>query len=145
MANEKKVTESVTELINGNLVVTREPIKDKDGNVRKTEDGREYFAYLVRGNVRGRNVKVDFEPKDKGGYEPLDLVFDVSSKAELLMKEEEMTNDKTGKTSTYMSYKVRTVDENGIPFECGIKPSRDSDKSLLSMLVNLLSITKKAE
>ena len=41
--------------------------------------------------MRGRDIKVDFAPKDKGGYEPLDILFDVSNKAELLISEEEMT------------------------------------------------------
>lgn len=143
MANERKVTESAAEIKNGNLIVTREPILDKNGKQKKTEDGRAYYFYLVHGKVRGRDVKVDFEPKDKGGYEPLDIVFDVSPKAELIMKEEEITSDKTGKTSFYTSYKVYTEDENGIPFECGVKPSRDSDKSLLLMLLRTVEFSQK--
>ena len=143
MANERKVTESVTEIKNGNLLVVREPILDKNGKQKKTDDGRAYYSYLVRGKVRGRDVKIDFEPKDKGGYEPLDIVFDVSPKAELIMKEEEITSDVTGKTNFYTSYKVHTEDENGIPFECGIKPSRDSDKSLLAMLLATVEFSQK--
>ena len=75
---------------------------------------------------------------ERNGYEPLDIVFDVAPKADLIMTEEEMTND-SGKKQKYMAYKVRTVDEDGIIYECGVKPSRDSDKSLLSMLLNTLT------
>lgn len=145
MANERKqngkeVSTEVTEtaVVEKNLTVEREVIKDKDGKQYQSRDGRAYFAYVVRGVVRGREVKVDFAPKDKGGYEPLDIVFDVAPKADLIMTEEEMTND-SGKKQKYMAYKVRTVDEDGIIYECGVKPSRDSDKSLLSMLLNTLT------
>ena len=34
------------------------------------------------------------------------------------------------------SYLVRTVDENGEVYECPVKPSRTSDKTLLGMLLN---------
>ena len=130
MENEKKVTEKVTEKKENKLFVERESFK---GN-----DGKEYWAYLVKGVVRGRDVKVDFAPKDKGGYEPLDIVFDVAPKAELIMTEEEMTSD-TGKVSKYTSYKVQTVDEDGMSYVCGVKPIRDSDKALLQMLINQLN------
>ena len=114
-----------------NLVVERESFI--------ASNGEQYWAYLVKGKVRGRDVKVDFSPKDKGGYEPLDIVFDVSPTAELIMTDEEMT-DNFGKTTKYTSYKVRTIDEFGLEYECGIKPSRDSDKSLLKMLLNNLKL-----
>lgn len=134
----------VTETINGNLVVEREPINGKGGKQLVTKDGRLYFAYVVRGVVRGRAVKVDFAPKDKGGYEPLDILFDVSSKAELIMTDEVMTNDDGTKTP-YTSYKVQVVDEDGEILECGIKPQRDSDKALLKFLLIELGKKKKAE
>lgn len=139
MAKEHNATAVATETLNGNLVVVREAIKDKSGKQLTTQDGREYFAYIVRGQVRGRDIKVDFAPKDKGGYEPLDIVFDVAPKAELIMRDEEM-KDNDGKVTRYTSYKVQTVDENGIVYECGVKPQRDSDKSLLTMLLNTLNI-----
>lgn len=132
MENVKKETakkeNTVTER---KLFVERENFK---GN-----DGKDYWAYIVKGQVRGRDVKVDFAPKDKGGYEPLDIVFDVSPKAELVMTDEEMT-DANGKVTKFTSYKVLTVDEDGIPYECSIKPSRDSDKALLKMLINTMGV-----
>ena len=80
-------------------------------------------------------------PKDKGGYEPLDIVFDVNPTAELIMSEDEMIND-NGKTTKYTTYKVKNVDEFGVVYECSIKPARDSDKALLSMLLNTLGLNK---
>lgn len=102
-------------------------------------DGKQYWAYVLKGQVRGRDVKVDFAPKDKGGYEPLDIVFMVSDKAELIMTTETMT-DANGKQTKYTSYKVRNADELG-ELECGVKPSRDSDKALLTMIINQLKAT----
>lgn len=108
-----------------------------------------YWSYMTKGKVRDRDIRVDFAPKDKGGYEPLDIVFDVSPNVDLIMTEEEMTNEKTGKTTKYTSYKVRSVDEYGIEYECAVKPARDSDKALLTMLVRNkrleLMLAKKKE
>lgn len=102
-------------------------------------DGKQYWAYVLKGQVRGRDVKVDFAPKDKGGYEPLDIVFSIDTKAELIMCNETMT-DVNGKQTKYTSYKVRNEDELGV-LECGVKPSRDSDKALLTMVINQLKAT----
>ncbi len=102
-------------------------------------DGKQYWAYVLKGQVRGRDVKVDFAPKDKGGYEPLDIVFSIDDKAELIMTTETMT-DANGKQTKYISYKVRNADELG-ELECGVKPSRDSDKALLTMVINQLKAT----
>ena len=144
MANEKKKTEVVTEVQNGNLVMVREPIIDKDGKQLITKDGRPYFAYIVRGNVRGQEKKIDFVPQDKGGYEPLDILFDIAEKAELTMTDEVMTNDDGSKTP-YVSYKAQVVDEDGEIWDCGVKPQRDSDKALLKFLLICLHKSQKTE
>ena len=119
-----------------NLTLIRESFDGKDG--------KKYWAYMVKGNVRGREVKVDFVPKDIGGYEPLDIVFDVQDKAELIIGQEQIT-DSYGNKNTYTTYKAQNVDEFGIVYDCGIKPQRDSDKSLLTMLLNVLNVQAKAE
>ena len=108
------------------------------------KDGKKYWAYMVKGNVRGREIKIDFVPKDIGGYEPLDIVFDIQDKAELIITQEQIT-DSYGNKSAYVNYKAQNVDEFGIVYECGIKPQRDSDKSLLAMLLNVLNAKEKAE
>jgi len=104
----------------------------------KGSDGKDYWAYETKGKVRNRDVKVDFAPKDKGGYEVLDIVFDVSPTAELIITNETMTDSISGRKTKYTSYKVRTTDEFGMDYECNVKPSQDSDKSLLTMLLNQL-------
>ena len=119
-----------------NLTLIRESFDGKDD--------KKYWAYMVRGNVRGREVKVDFVPKDIGGYEPLDIVFDVQDKAELIIGQEQIT-DSFGNKSIYATYKARNVDELGIEYECDVKPQRNSDKSLLLMLLNVLQAEEKAK
>lgn len=139
--NEKKAMEAKTAFVaetteNGNFVITREPIKGANGQQLKTADGRLYFAYLLNGKLRGRPIKVDFSPKDKGGYQPLDLVFDVSDKAELIISEvvQEMNGVKNRRTV----YNVSTVDDDGLVWKCEVKPTRTSDRDMLAMLINLI-------
>lgn len=103
---------------------------------RKGADGKEYRNYLVYGRVRGRDVDVSFDPKDRGGYRVLDIVYDTKNEADLIVGEGTMTDDRTGKRTKYLTYVARNVDEDGTIWECGVKPSRDSDKSLLLMILN---------
>lgn len=142
MANEKKVknemTATVAEMANGNFIVRREAICDKRGNQFMTEDGRLYYAYLLRGKLRGRAIKVDFSPRDKGGYTPLDLVFDVSPEAELEIVDE--ITEFNGKKQHRTVYTVNTVDDDGLVWKCEVKPTNKSDVDLLAMLINM---TKK--
>ena len=56
---------------------------------------------------------------------------------------EETMKDKDGNITKYTTYKVKTTDENGVVYECGVKPARDSDKALLFMLINTMGIDKK--
>ena len=142
MAKETNGKQAVTETLNGNLVVVREPIIGKDGKQMKTKDDRPYFAYLVRGIIRGQEKKIDFAPKDMGGYEPLDLVFDISPKAELIMTDEVMT-DGNGVQTHYTAYKVQVTDDDGDVWDCGVKPQRDSDKALLKFLLIELQKEKR--
>lgn len=140
--NEQKVTEQTTANFvaetteNGNFVIVREPIKGANGKQLRTQDGRLYFAYVIHGKLRNRAVKVDFSPKDKGGYLPLDLVFDVSEKAELYISE--VTQEINGTKSKRTVYTVNTVDEDGILWKCEVKPTRGSDRDMLAMLINLI-------
>ena len=142
MVNEKKakneMTATVADMANGNFIVRREAICDKRGNQFMTEDGRLYYAYLLRGKLRGRAIKVDFSPKDKGGYTPLDLVFDVSPEAELEITDE--VTEFNGKKQHRTVYTVNTVDEDGLVWKCEVKPTNKSDVDLLAMLINM---TKK--
>lgn len=115
---------------NDQIYVERETFESK---------GKTYFGYFIKGVIRGREVKIGIAPPnkdtDKGGYTVLDLVFGDKDKAELVLVLYEIRDDKTGKVVSGNSYLVRTVDENGEVYECPVKPSRTSDKTLLNMLL----------
>lgn len=147
MANEnKKVTaleqaaQAVTEQAvkttpNGNLIVEREMFK--------TKDKREMYGYFVRGKARGRDIKVDFVAKDQGGYETLDLIFDIAPTAELLIRDEVMVNSDGTKTP-YTVYEVQNVDEEeDIVYKYEIKPARKSDLTNLSVILQRLEKQKQ--
>lgn len=138
MANEKKTnvrTEhtALTETANQpkRLIVEREKFKSKDG--------REMWGYAVHGKgPKGRETKVDFNAYDQGGYEVLDMVFDIKDTAELDMHDESMTDGETGEVRTYTVYSVSNVDEDGDELTCRVKPARDSDKSILAYFLKKL-------
>ncbi|MDE6597290.1 MAG: hypothetical protein K2K60_01460 [Clostridia bacterium] len=146
---EKKVTEQKTTdfvaetTADGNFIITREPIKGANGKQLKTRDGRLYFAYVLQGKLRNRPVKVDFSPKDKGGYLPLDLVFDVSEKVELYITE--VTQEINGTKSKRTVYTVNAVDGDGLVWKAEVKPTRTSDRDMLAMLINLIGAQVKTE
>lgn len=99
------------------------------------KNGKTYFSYFIKGNLRGKEVKVAVVPPDKGGYAVLDIVFGNDMKAELVVNPYEIKDDATGNVIKGNTYAVRTVDENGETYECNVKPYRNSDKTLLNMLM----------
>ena len=119
----------------GNLIVERETFKAKDK--------REMYGYFVRGKARGREIKVDFVAKDQGGYETLELIFDIKPTAELLIRQEEMVTD--GVKNSYTVYEVQNVDEDGIVYKYEIKPARKSDVAYLNVILQLLEKQKAKE
>ena len=99
------------------------------------KNGKQYFSYFVKGNVRGKDVKASVMPLYIGGYTVLDIVFGNEMKAELVLNPYEIKDEKTGTVMSGNTYSVRSVDENGEIYECRIKPAKNSDKSLLNMIL----------
>lgn len=127
---EEQAVEQVAEVAEnkatGNLVLERELIKTK-------RDRREIYVYFVKGETHGRTIRADFEAKDQGGYETLDLIFAIKPTAELLMREETMVQD--GVRQNYIVYEAYNKDEDGIEFKYEIKLSRKSDKTYLDIIL----------
>lgn len=100
--------------------------------------GKEYFEYFISGKVRGKDVKIKLAPPDKtdkGAYTVLDIIFGDSDKAEFAVVPYEF-QDNTGKTIVGNKFFVRTTDqETGEIYECQVKPAKNSDKTLLAMLM----------
>lgn len=136
MAKEQESVKAVaeeattnTETVN-NFVLRREKFVGRDK--------KEYWSYAIYGKIRGRDVKVDFVAYDQGGYEVLDLIFDVSGEddtAELVITDGQMTNDTTGEIVNFRTYEARNVDEDGIEYRYKLRLARESDKALLNMLL----------
>ena len=103
------------------------------------KNGRTFFSYFIKGNIRGKEVKVAVVPPDKGGYTVLDIVFGDAMGAELVLKPYEIKDESTGRVISGNTYAVQTMDEDGEIYECSIKPYRNSDKALLNMLVKQVS------
>ena len=100
------------------------------------KNGKTYFSYFIRGNVRGKDVRAAVIPPDRGGYTVLDIVFGDAMEAELVVTPFEIKDETSGRIISGNTYSVRSVDENGEVYECKIKPSRASDKALIGMLLN---------
>lgn len=118
MANKEKVL--------GQIKVERETFE---------KDDKTFFSYFIKGNIRGKDVKVLVTPPDKGGFTVLDIVFGNEMQADLIVNPYEIKDDATGNVIKGNTYAVRSVDENGEVYECTIKPFRQSDKALLNMLI----------
>lgn len=98
-------------------------------------DGNEYYGYIVRGVLRGREVKADIVPKDIGGYELLDILFDGDGEVMLTVSDEEKV-DNFGNKMRYKSYAAETIDEDGTPLVCDVKPKQSSDKCYITAFIN---------
>jgi hypothetical protein len=98
-------------------------------------NGKEYFSYCIKGKIRGKDVKVAITPPDKGGFTVLDIVYADAMEAELTLKPYEIKDEKTGKVTSGNTYAVQSFDEDGLLYECPVKPMRASDRSLLNMLL----------
>lgn len=100
------------------------------------KDGKKFFSYFIKGNVRGKDIRVLIVPPDYGGYAVLDIVFGEAMSAQLMLVPYEIRDEKTGRVSKGNSYAVHSEDEDGTVYECKIIPFRKSDKDLLQMLLN---------
>ena len=98
-------------------------------------DGKKYFSYFIKGQIRGKDVRVAVIPPDKGGYAVLDIVYGNDMKANLIVNPFEIKDETSGKVVKGNTFAVQTKDENGEVYECNIKPFRNSDKTLLAMLI----------
>ena len=101
-----KEIQATKDQVNANkLIVTREPFT--------TKDGRHLDGYVVKGKAFGRDIKAHFNAADVGGYDMLNLLFDISTQPELVVREDSMTDPATGEIRNYSVYEVQAVDQDG--------------------------------
>ena len=100
------------------------------------KNGKSYFSYFIKGNVRGVDLKVGVIPPDVLGYSILDIVFAAGKDAELVLKPYEIKDEKTGQVTKGNTFAVRSVDEDGVVYECPIKPALPTGKVGIAILAN---------
>ena len=126
--NEKKQEQAIME-----LKVTRELLD------AKTKSGDDMYGYVLKEEIvvngQKREIRVDFAAKDVGGYDMLDIIFMTGEEAFLSVREEFMTDDKTGEVTPYMVYEIWNEDNDGIPYVYKVKPMRESDKAKLNVVL----------
>lgn len=123
---KEKIEEAVAEK---NLKIEREPYVSK-------KTGKPGFTYYLKGTVRGRDVKAKVVPKDKGGFEVLDIIYDGAMACDLRIEHGEMENEKTGEKIKYDSYIVFSKDPaTGDEFDLKVKPDKDSDKAKFKFIL----------
>lgn len=105
----------------------------------KTKSGDDMFGYVLREKIsvngKEREIRVDFAAKDIGGYDMLDIIFMNGDEAFLSVREEYMTDEKTGEATPYMVYEIWNEDEDGISYVYKVKPMRESDKAKLNVVL----------
>lgn len=105
----------------------------------KTKSGEDMYCYILREmitvNGKEREIRVDFAAKDLGGYDMLDIIFMTGEEAFLSVRQEHMTDEKTGEVTEYMVYEIWNEDEDGIPYVYKVKPMRESDKAKLNVIL----------
>ena len=126
--NEKNEEQAIME-----LKVTRELLD------AKTKSGDDMYGYVLKEEIvvngQKREIRVDFAAKDIGGYDMLDIIFMTGEEAFLSVREEFMTDDKTGEVTPYMVYEIWNEDDDGIPYVYKVKPMRESDKAKLNVVL----------
>ena len=131
MEKKKNGMNSVEAL--GELKVVRELLD------AKTKRGDDMYAYVLRHKtlVNGveREIRVDFVAKDIGGYDMLDIIFMYGDEALLDVHEETMKDEESGEERTYNVYEIWNVDDDGITYSYKVKPSRESDKAKLNVIL----------
>ena len=127
--NEKNQEQAIME-----LKVTRELLD------AKTKSGDDMYGYVLKEKIvvngQEREIRVDFAAKDIGGYDMLDIIFMTGEEAFLSVREEFMTDDKTGEVTPYMVYEIWNEDDDGIPYVYKVKPMRESDKAKLNVVLH---------
>lgn len=131
MKNEKNVKANNEGVIE--LKVVRELLD------AKTKSGEDMYCYILRENVevngKKREIRADFAAKDLGGYDMLDIIFMISDEAYLSMREEYMTDERTGEVTPYTVYEIWNEDDEGTVYTYKVKPMRESDKAKLNVII----------
>ena len=108
--------------------VTREKFGEKDGV--------NLYSYHIHAIIRGKDKDISLMPKDNGGYELLQIIFDDLETVDGIIVFSEFTTD-AGEIIKSILVEVFVVDD-GIRYAYQLKAQRDSDKATLQILAQIL-------
>lgn len=93
------------------------------------KEGKSYFAYCVKGQIKGKEVKASMIPKDIAGYALLEVIFGDQDKVPLCVTPYEMTTE-SGEILSGNTFSVKCADDESI--EVKLKPINPTDKTVLN-------------
>ena len=98
--------------------------------------GKQYYSYFLIGTIHGKEEKIGIKPPDVGGYRVLDIFFEGKTEPTFTATPFEMKTE-DGRMISGNTYSVQSVDEEtGEVFSCKVRPARESDKTMLAMLLS---------
>ena len=105
----------------------------------KARDKRKYWGYYVSGKVYPgtrfeKTVKASFVPADKGGYELLEMMFEMSDKVLLDYSVQTMKNENTGLRTRFDVFMAFVTDPYGNKIEYKMNAYEKSDTAIFKML-----------
>ena len=93
------------------------------------KDGKAFYAYCVKGQIKGKEVKASVVPKDIAGYGLLDIIFGDQDKVDLCVTPFEMQNEH-GEIISGNTLSVKCADDEAL--ECKLKPLKSTDKTIIN-------------
>lgn len=110
--------------------VTRECFGEKDGV--------KLYSYHINATIRGKEKQISLVPKDNGGYELLQIIFDNLDTVDGVIVFSEFKTD-SGEIIKSILVEVFVIDD-GIRYAYQLKTQRDSDKATLQILAQILKV-----
>ena len=110
--------------------VTRECFGEKDSV--------KLYSYHINALIRGKEKQISLVPKDNGGYELLQIIFDNLDTVDgtIVFSEFKM---ESGDVIESILVEVFVIDD-GIRYAYQLKTQRDSDKATLKILAQILKV-----
>ena len=110
--------------------VTRECFGEKNGV--------NLYSYYINATIRGKEKKISLVPKDNGGFELLQIIFDNLDTVDGVIVLSEFKTD-SGEIIKSIFVEVFVIDD-GIRYAYQLKTQIDSDKITLQLLAQILKV-----
>ena len=133
---EKQSKEMQAEVKENQAAETKELLVKVTRTSFGEKDGIKLYSYHINAIIRGKEKVISLVPKDNGGYDLLNIIFDEQDTVDGAIVFSEFTTDSGEKIQSIM---VETfVIDDGIRYAYQLKSQRDSDKATLQILAQIL-------